>query len=151
MNYLASKDLLMYVNLGTIGTPDWKIVGCTTSKGVSMTQDSVAVTTDCNGGWVSNQPGDKSWNFSNSTYIPKDADANYATDDELFELFKNDSKDADGLLAQWKIESLDAQFDYLRIGRGFINDLSESSDSGDYLTRDITVTGSDELDNTVTT
>lgn len=149
MAKISSKDVLLYVNLGTDASPDWKIIGCSTTDGLSATTDSVSIATKCSGGFTSNQPGDKSWSFSNSSYLESDHDGtDYATDEEIFELWKNDSKDGDGELVQWKFESNDVNYEYYRMGRGFISDYSGTADQGDYLSRDLTITGSDELDNT---
>lgn len=151
MAKIAAENILLYVNLGTESAPDWKIIGCSTSDGISITTDAVAIATKCNGGWVDNQPGDMSWSMTNNSYLEKNPGADYATDDELFELQKNKSKDADGELAQWKLESIDEDFEWIRQGRGFISDFSGTADQGDYLQRDLTVTGSGELDNVPTT
>lgn len=151
MAEVASKDILLYVNLGTAAAPDWRIIGCSTTDGFSGTTEAVAIATKCNGGFVNNRPGDKSWSFSNSSYLQKDYGPEYATWDEIMDLWINDTKDGEGLLCQWKLESIDPQFDFYLMGRGFISDVPHTADNGDYLTRDLTITGSGEITNVETT
>lgn len=145
MANVVSKDILLSVNVGTDILPEWKKVGCSTSDGFSGTTETVAIATKCNGGFVDNQPGDKSWSFDNTSYVDKDNATDFVTHDELFEMWKNDE------VNQWKLESIDADYDYLRIGNGFITDLGDTSDQGDYLQFSITITGSGEIDNVETT
>lgn len=145
MANVASKDILLSVNVGTESAPEWKKVGCSTADGFSGTTETVAIATKCNGGFVDNQPGDKSWSFDNTSYVDKDNASDFVTHDELFEMWINDE------VNQWKLESIDAEYDYLRIGNGFITDLGDTSDQGDYLQFSITITGSGEISNVETT
>lgn len=142
---VASKNILLSVNLGTDDTPDWKLVACTTADGFSASTDTVAIATKCNGGYIDNQPGAKNWSFSASAYVEKDPGPTFATQDELFELW------ADDVITDWKLESIDTDYAYLRKGKGYISDLSETSDEGDFLAFDITITGSGTVTNAETT
>ena|SRR5699024_438952 len=141
MEHVKSKDILLSVNIGTEAAPEWKKLGCSTSKGFSLTTDSVSIATDCNGGFTSNKPGDSSWSFDESAYVPKNADSSYLTEDELFEITANKE------IHQWKLESIDPDFTYLRQGNGWISDLGETTDAGDYLQRSVTITGDGEVTN----
>lgn len=145
MRGVKSKDILLSVNNGTVASPSWLLIGCSTSDGYSSSRDSVAISTKCSGDFVENLPGDFTWSFSNTSYIDKDADNTFATLDQIFELSKEDDN------RQWKLESIDEDFEFLRIGMGFISDFSNTADQGDYLQFDLTITGSGEPESVVTT
>ena len=145
MRGVKSKDILLSVNMGTESVPDWLLIGCSTSDGYSSSRDSVAISTKCSGDFVENLPGDFTWSFSNTSYIDKDSDATFATLDEIFDLSKEDDN------RQWKLESIDPGYAFLRLGYGFISDFSNAAEQGDYLQFDLTVTGSGEPTNVQTT
>jgi predicted secreted protein len=145
MKGVKSKDILLSVNMGTEGSPNWLLIGCSTSDGYSSSRDSVAISTKCSGDFVENLPGDFTWSFSNTSYIDKDSDGTFATLDQIFDLSKEDVN------RQWKLESIDQDYVFLRIGYGFISDFSNTADQGDYLQFDLTVTGSGEPMNLQTT
>lgn len=142
---VKSKDILLSVNMGTVEAPDWLLIGCSTSDGYSSSRDSVAISTKCSGDFVENLPGDFTWSFSNTSYIDKEADSTFATLDQIFDISKEDDN------RQWKLESIDPDYDFLRQGMGFISDFSNTADQGDYLQFDLTITGSGEPVNIVTT
>lgn len=144
MAEVASKDIGLYYNTGTLEAPVWMIVACSTSDGFSGTTDAVTVSNKCEGGFVKSLPGDKSWSFSNSSYAQNPPLATQISYEELFELWVNDT------IGQWKLESLNAD-EYLRIGMGWISDLGETAASGDYLQFDITITGNGAVSNTLGT
>ena len=149
MAEILGKEIILSVNLGTDTTPDWKIIGCAESDGFSGSTDSISISNKCVSGFTKNLPGDKSWSFTNTTVMPKVADAGFISYDELFTLWKTDSVDGDGELAQFKLENISgADFTYYRMGRGFISDLGEQVDAGDVFKTDITITGNGEVDNT---
>lgn len=141
---ISSKDIGLYFNVGTPGVPDWKLVACSTSDGFQGSTDNVSVSNKCEGGWTKNLPGDKSWSFSNSSYAQNPPLANQISYDELFDLWKADT------IGQWKLESIVPDV-YLRIGEGWISDLGETSDSGDYLQFDISIQGNGEVNNVIGT
>lgn len=145
MRGVKSKDILLSVNMGSVEAPDWLLIGCSTSDGYSSSRDSVAISTKCSGDFVENLPGDFTWSFSNTSYIDKDSDGTFATLDQIFDLSKEDDN------RQWKLESIDTDYDFLRLGYGFISDFSNTADQGDYLQFDLTVTGSGEPLNVQTT
>ena len=145
MRGVKSKDILLSVNMGTEIAPDWLLIGCSTSDGYSSSRDSVAISTKCSGDFVENLPGDFTWSFSNTSYIDKDNDGTFATLDQIFDLSKEDDN------RQWKLESIDSDYEFLRLGYGFISDFSNTADQGDYLQFDLTITGSGEPLNVQTT
>lgn len=145
MQGIKSKDILLSVNTGTEQSPNWKIAGCSTSDGYSSSRDAVSISTKCSGDFTENLPGDFSWSFSNTSYVDKNGDVTFLTLDELFEISKEDEN------RQWKLESIDGSYAFLRQGWGFISDFSNTADAGDYLQYDITITGSGEPVNVITT
>ena len=48
-NELASKTVGVYVNDGTIESPDWLLVVCTTEKSIELTIGNQEVNNDCTG------------------------------------------------------------------------------------------------------
>src|SRR5690606_14737390 len=139
MNGVKSKNILLYVNIADAGAPfDWLMVGCSAAVGYSSSRDAVAISTKCSGDFVENLPGDFTWSFDNSAYVDKDATADFATWNQLFDISKEDGK------RKWKLESIDPDYTFLFIGDGFISDLGVTSDQGDYLQTSITITGSGE-------
>ena len=144
MAEISAKDIGLYYNSGTKAVPVWKLIACSTSDGFSGSTDSVTVSNKCEAGWVRSLPGDKSWSFSNSSYAQKVPGVNQYSYDDIFDLWVGDT------IGQWKLESI-TPGEYLRIGDGWISDLGESAESGDYLTFDITITGSGAVSNVITT
>lgn len=138
MQGIKSKNILLSVDMGHPSTSDWKKIGCSTSDGYNSSRDAVAISTKCSGDFTENLPGDFSWGFSNTSYVDKEVDPTFLTQEELFELSKEDDN------RPWKLESIDPDYEYLRTGMGFISDLSNTADAGDYLQFDITITGSGE-------
>jgi len=144
MAEISAKDIGLYYNSGTKAVPVWKLIACSTSDGFSGSTDAVTVSNKCEAGWVRSLPGDKSWSFSNSSYAQKVPGVNQYSYDDIFDLWVGDT------IGQWKLESI-TPGEYLRIGDGWISDLGESAESGDYLTFDITITGSGAVTNVITT
>ena len=148
MAEILGKEIILSVNLGTDAVPDWKIIGCAESDGFSGSTDSITISNKCESGFVKSLTGDKSWSFTNTTAMPKVPDAGFISYDDLFDLWKNDSKDGDGENAQFKLENVaGSTFDYYRMGRAFISELGEQADSGDVFKTDITMTGTGPVDN----
>lgn len=144
LNEIASKDIGLYFNTGTTEAPVWKLVACSTSDGFSGSTDNVSVSNKCEGAWTKNLPGDRSWSFSNSSYAQKVPLATQLSQEEVFDLWANST------VGQWKLESL-IEDEYLRIGQGYISDLGETADSGDYLQFDLTIQGDGPVANTLGT
>lgn len=144
MSEISSKDIGLYYNAGTPMSPNWKLIACSTSDGFSGSTDNVGVSNKCKGGWTANLPGDKSWSFSNSSYAEKNPTSGQMSYDDVFDLWANDT------MGEWKLESI-TPGEYLRIGEGYISDIGETSDAGDYLQFDITITGNGEVRNVAST
>lgn len=146
MAKVASKEILLSVNMGTDAAPDWKKFGCSTTDGFSGSTDAVALATKCQEGFVENLPGDKSWSLTTTCYVDKDS-TTFLPLSDVFNLWAN------GEVRQFKLSYFggDVNFDYLRIGKGFISDLGETADQGDYLQFDLTITGSGAVDNVPST
>lgn len=135
MAKIASKDIGLYVNQGTEIAPTWVLIACSTSDGFSGSTDNVEIATKCSGGWKDNLPGDSTWSFTNSGYAEKDITAtaeSYVSAEILFHT---------KAIKQFKIAST-TEADYYRMGSGYVSDYNETSDNGDYLQFDLTVTGS---------
>jgi len=148
MAEISGKEVMISVNMGTASVPEWKTLGCAESDGFSGSTDAITVSNKCSGKFTKSLPGDKSWSFSNTMVMPKVADGDFISYDEIFDLWKDDEFDADGELRQFKIENIpSADFVYYRMGRGYISDLGEQFDSGDVFRTDLTITGSDEVVN----
>lgn len=142
---ISSKDIGLYFNVAASGEPaDWKLVACSTSDGFSGSTDNVTVSNKCKGGWTSNLPGDSSWSFNNTSYAQKTPEANQLSQEEVFELW------AAKTVGTWKLESINED-EYLRQGEGYISDLGETADSGDYLQFNLTITGNGEVVNSIGT
>lgn len=148
MAEILAKEIMISVNMGTEAVPDWKILGCSESDGFSGSTDTITISNKCSGSFAKNLPGDKTWSFSNTMVMPKEATVGFLSQDEIFELWKNDEYDADGELRQFKMENIPgADFTFYRMGRGYVSDLGEQADSGDVLRTDVTITGSGEVTN----
>lgn len=146
MANVAGKNCLISVNMGDEQAPDWRKVGCSTTDGISRSTDTVDVATKCNGGFAAPQPGDKSWSFNNTSYVNKDHDGtSFILPSELHDMWANDE------VKQWKFEAIDGTYNESYIGDGFITDYPATADKGDFLTFDLTITGTGALSNTPTT
>ncbi|AGO48502.1 phage tail protein [Cellulophaga phage phi18:2] len=144
MAEIKSKDVFLSYNTGSDEAPVWKIVACSTSDGFTGSTDAVSINNKCQGDWAASLPGDKSWSFSNGSYAQKEAAANQISQDELFDLW------ASGEVGTWKIESIEPG-EYLRQGLGWVSNLGETADTGDYLQFDLSITGTGEVVRTVGT
>src|SRR6478609_5457063 len=152
MAEILAKEVLISVNMGTDSVPDWNILGCSESDGLSASTDTITISNKCEGSFAKNLPGDQSWSLSNTMVIPKVPQAGFVSYDQIFELWKNDQYDADGELRQWKIESIDnTDFDYYSIVLVYISYLCEQFDSVYVFITDVTITLSGEFFNIPTT
>lgn len=140
MGKIASKEVGLYVNMGDDTTPDWKLIGCSTSDGFNVNTDNVEIATKCNGGWKENLPDTSSWEFSNAGYAesePADGETSIVTAESLAH-----SKE----VKPFKIANTDET--YYRKGLGYISSYSETADIGDYLQFELTVTGTGDYETT---
>jgi len=143
-NEITAKNVGLYYNSGTIETPIWLLAVCSTSDGFNGSTDAVTTSTKCDDGWVSSLPGDKSWSFSHSALASVEPGEGKMSFKELQNIWKAATVD------QWKLESIEEGDDYLWIGMGWISELTEEAPSGEYLTVDITITGTGEPANEAT-
>lgn len=141
MAEISGNDIGLYVNEGTTGSPDWKLVACSTSDGFSGSTDTVTISNKCEEGFTKNLPGDKSWSFTGDAYAQTAPEANQISYDEVYDLWAN------GTVSEWKLESVNGASEYYRFGEAFISDLSETAASGDYLQFNLTLTGNGTVTN----
>lgn len=144
-NEIASKDIGLYFNQGTPETPEWVLAVCSTSDGFSSSIDAVTTSTKCDDGWVASLPGDGSWSFAHSALANSDPAVGQISFKELENIYLAKT------VGQWKLESVDAADDFYWIGMGWISSLDETAASGEYLTVDITITGTGQPENVETT
>lgn len=144
-NEIASKDIGLYFNQGTPETPDWVLAVCSTSDGFSSSIDAVTTSTKCDDGWVASLPGDGSWSFSHSALANSDPATGQISFKELEDIYLAKT------VGQWKLESVNAADDFYWEGMGWISSLDETAASGEYLTVDITITGTGQPENAQTT
>lgn len=140
-NSIESEGVGLYFNSGTDVAPVWLLAVCSTSDGFDSSVDAVTTSTKCDGGWVTSLPGDGSWSFSHSALANYNPGAGKMSYKEIEDLFLAKT------VGQWKLESVNVDDDYYWEGEGWISALTESTPSGEYLTVDITVTGSGEPTN----
>lgn len=143
MAKIAGKDILLSVNMGTESAPEWMIVACSTTDGFNGTTETVTVNSKCTDGWTDNEPGNKSWSFSNSSYAETEPESDQLSINEVNEMWSTDD------VRQWKLEGVNNDF-YVE-GLGFITDVSNTAADGDYLTFDLTITGKGPVSFTPTT
>lgn len=135
--YLFSKDVGVYVNMGTEGAPDWKLVTCTTSKGLDLAIETIEKNNDCTGDFVSNLPSTVSWSIPIEGDANRNPDAGEISADELFTIASTRE------MRFWKLESGDST--YIRYGKAFISAYSEVLTTPEYLTFSATLTGDVEI------
>ena len=62
----TGKDHLLYVNTGTIGVPEWMLVGGQRNAALNEKADSIDASHKTSGGWKTTLPGLKSWGIEYS-------------------------------------------------------------------------------------
>lgn len=140
-NEIDGKAIGLYFNEGTPEAPDWVLVVCSTTDGFESSIDAVVTSTKCDGGWQSQLPGDGSWSFSHSSlasYLPGAGQMSFKEIQNIY-LAKT--------IGQWKLESVNPSHGYYWAGNGYISSLTEGAAAGEYLTVDITITGTGEPSN----
>lgn len=144
-NEIDGKSIGLYYNQGTEAAPDWVLAVCSTTDGFDSSIDAVTTSTKCDEGWVSSLPGDASWSFSHSAlanYDPEDGQISFK---ELENIMLNKE------IAHWKLESIVPEHNFYWEGMGWISALTETAAAGEYLTVDITITGTGVPTNVATT
>lgn len=151
MDKIASKEVGFYANMaadpGTPtyeSSPDWQLLACTTSKGWNSDLDTIETVSDCDDGASSIEAGDITWQFNNSFYVVKEPDSGQISTNTLTAVHKAKEK------RQFKLESIDDNgATYYRMGYGLITNISNTVDAGNYMTGDMTVTGSGDYEDTI--
>ena len=59
----VGKDFLLYINTGTVETPNWTLVGGQRNSSLNRSADSVDVSHKTSGGWKSTRAGLRSWSI----------------------------------------------------------------------------------------
>lgn len=137
---IKGKLIVLEVNQGTPESPEWQPFACATSNGFSGSTDTVDTASKCDAeGFVETEGGNMSWEFSQSAYGIRDEDleANQASYQTAAELWKAQE------VREYRMRSEDLS--YVRRGMGLITTYDETADNGDFLTFDITITGSGEV------
>lgn len=144
-NEIDGKNIGLYLNQGTPEAPDWVLAVCSTTDGFSASIDAVVTSTKCDAGWQSSLPGDGSWSFSHSalaTSVPAVGQISFKELEDVF-LAKG--------VEHWKLESVVPADGFYWEGMGWISALDETAAAGEYLTVDITITGTGEPTNVPST
>lgn len=144
-NEIDGKSIGLYYNNGTEETPEWLLAVCSTTDGFEASIDAVTTSTKCDAGWVSSLPGDGSWSFSHSAL------ANYSPGSGQLSFKELEDIMLAKTVGQWKLESTNALHNFYWIGNGWISSFTETGAAGEYLTVDITITGTGTPVNVETT
>ena len=59
----VGKDFLLYLNLGTVGSPTWTLIGGQRNSSLGRTADSIDLSNKSNNGWKSFKPGMRGWSL----------------------------------------------------------------------------------------
>ena len=57
----VGKDFLLYINTGTVATPNWTLVGGQRNSSLNRSADSIDISHKTSGGWKSTRAGLRSW------------------------------------------------------------------------------------------
>lgn len=126
MDYYNGEDRILYVKV--LGA--WLPVGCLTGNSISETAEMLPTTTRDNNGWSTSRPSNQSYTISfdgiqvNTTVAG--GNFNIASYDKLKLLKRNKT------LLDWKIQG--SVFPVVDYGKAYINEISEASNVGEYLT-----------------
>jgi len=126
MEYTNGEDRVLYVKV--LGS--WLPVACLTGNSISENSEMLPTTTRDNNGWATSRPTMQSYTISfdglqvNTTVAG--GTFTVASYDKLKQLKR------DKILLDWKIQG--SIFPVVDYGKAYINDLSEASNVGEYLT-----------------
>lgn len=145
---IESKAVGFYVNMAADpgsesyeSNPDWKLLACTTSKGFNSDLGTIDTLSDCDGDFTSSEAGQISWSFTNSFYVVKNPESDSINQPTILSVHKSREK------RQFKLESIDdAGASFYVMGYGLITNVANTVDAGNYMTGDMTVTGSGEYE-----
>ena len=114
---LNGNDYLLFKKDGA----EWKTVACLRSNGISMSTGEITSETKCGNGAEESVPGTTNWSMSfEGDAIDDEADPSQVSYDALFDSWKSRS------IEEWKIAGVGT--DYVRYGKGYINQLDENQD-----------------------
>lgn len=126
MEYTSGEDRVLYVKV--LG--NWLPVGCLTGNSLSESSEMLPTTTRDNDGWSTSRPANQSYSVSfdglqiNTTVAG--GTFTVASYDKLKQLKRNRT------LLDWKIQG--TIFPVVDYGKAYINELSEASNVGEFLT-----------------
>lgn len=147
---IGSKEVGFYANMADLdsptyeSSPDWQLLACTTSKGFNSDLATIDTASDCDDGASSIEAGDITWQFTNSFYVVKNPDTGQINNTTISGVHKRKEK------RQFKLESIeDNGASFYRMGYGLITNISNTVDTGNYMTGDMTVSGSGDYEDEV--
>ena len=138
--YLASELIVLEANTGTEVAPVWVKLVCLSEKSFSGTTASVDIQTDCGDQYTTPLPSKKSWTMGASGVANMNPSANEGSYDTAYDLWEN------GTVTGFRERNIANT--YVREGKGFITDISETSSAGDYLNFSLTIQGSGAVSTT---
>jgi len=133
MDFTLGEDRILFLKLNGIWTP----IGCLTGNTLSETSEMMSTTTRDNDGWATSRPTNQSYSIGfDGLQINTTADfGNFfiASYDRLKILKRNKT------LLDWKIQG--TIFPIVDYGKCYINDISEASNVGEFLSFSGALTG----------
>ena len=136
-NEIKSGVIVLEVNNGTLQTPDWVKLVCLTEKTFNGTTNNNEIITDCGDDWVRNLSGKRNWTIDFSGFANSNPGAGEGSYEETASLWVAGSE------KYFRLRSADNS--YYREGAGYISNLSEGTQAGQYLTFNGTITGSGQV------
>lgn len=136
-NEIYSKDVAVEVDMGYPSTPDWKLITCLQTKGISKTTNTTTINTDCEPNFVRQLPTDSQWSATFDGLIDSVPDSDQISAEALNLLQDNRE------VRPFRFHTDDDT--YYREGLGFINQLDENGSAGEYYNYSISITGTAPL------
>lgn len=133
MEFTDGQDRIIYIKI--LG--NWLPIGCLTGNSFSESSEMLATNTRDNSGWMTSRPTNQSFSIAfdglqvNTTVAG--GSFNIASYDKL-KLLKRSKQ-----LLDWKI--VGALFPVVDYGKGYINEISEASNVGEFLSFSGNITG----------
>ena len=137
---ISGKLIVLEVNQGTEESPQWQPFACATANGFSGSTDTVETASKCDAeGYSQAEPGNKTWEFTQTAYgiREEDLEGNQVSHQTAAELWKASE------IREFRMRSEDLS--YVRRGTGLITNYDETANDNEYLTFDITITGTGEV------
>lgn len=133
MNYVNGTDRILYIKINGNYMP----VGCLTGNSFDENSETLDTTTRDNVGWATSVPVTQSYNISfsglqiNSTVVG--GNFNIASYDRLKDIKRN------RIRIDWKIQG--KEFPIVDYGQGYLTNLGETNNVGEFMTFSGTITG----------